>query len=96
MNYIKFGNNIGWEYHFILLFEIYAYFSGSYLGPACGTCNRERRTEKRLPIVFHNFKVSFIFTSNQLIRFEVRDFCVGNCDYSTCLLFSVIRRTSAC
>ena len=33
-------------------------FSGKYLGAAHSKCNLERKTDKRLPIVFHNFKVS--------------------------------------
>ena len=32
------------------------HYTGEYIGPAHGKCNLERRTDKRLPIVFHNFR----------------------------------------
>ena len=32
------------------------HYTGDYIGAAHGKCNLERRTDKRLPIVFHNFR----------------------------------------
>ena len=43
------------NYFLLLLLHIQT-FSGDYIGPACGICNRERQTCKKLTIVFHNFK----------------------------------------
>ena len=39
------------------------HYSGQYLGATHGVCNRERQTDKHLPILFHNFKVGKIFAS---------------------------------
>ena len=36
----------------------YVNFSGQYLGAAHSKCNMERQTDKHIPILFHNFKVS--------------------------------------
>ncbi|KAL5249225.1 hypothetical protein ACHWQZ_G018174 [Mnemiopsis leidyi] len=32
------------------------HYTGEYIGPAHFTCNFERRTDKHLPIIFHNFR----------------------------------------
>ena len=46
-----------YSYYTVRYYTLYNQtFSGDYIGPACGICNRERQTDKKLTIVFHNFK----------------------------------------
>ena len=54
----------------------HCHYTGKYNGPAHNICNMEKRTDKRLPIIFHNFKG---YDSHLLIR----DLCKMETDVSS-------------